>query len=163
MASSNWKQWVKERLSCARGDVREAFWRFVDHKWKDSLNVKWNRSGGQETSHRGCLKIHNWQSTWLWKLSWLRLKWRRSTTKLREVALPRGTGSWTAVAELVKTPGIHCYVAGSIPAVTPRYSSKEINHPRNIKKKIVNTLGCTGTHPLAVQHIWRYYPEKGTG
>jgi hypothetical protein len=40
MASSNWKQWVKERLSCAQGDVGEAFWRFVDHKWKDSLNVK---------------------------------------------------------------------------------------------------------------------------
>jgi hypothetical protein len=26
----------------------------------------------------------------------------------------------------MKAPGIHCYVAGSIPAVTPRYSTKKI-------------------------------------
>ncbi len=27
----------------------------------------------------------------------------------------------TVVAQWAKAPGIHCYVAGSIPAVTPRY------------------------------------------
>jgi hypothetical protein len=30
------------------------------------------------------------------------------------------------VAQWAKAPGIHCYVAGSIPAVTPRYCTKKI-------------------------------------
>jgi hypothetical protein len=29
----------------------------------------------------------------------------------------------TAVAQWLKTPGIHCYIAGSVPAVTPRCST----------------------------------------
>jgi hypothetical protein len=32
----------------------------------------------------------------------------------------------TVVAKWAKAPGIHCYVAGSIPAVTPRYCTKKI-------------------------------------
>ncbi len=32
----------------------------------------------------------------------------------------------TVVAQWAKAPGIHCYVAGSIPAVTPRYCTKKI-------------------------------------
>ncbi len=32
----------------------------------------------------------------------------------------------TVVAQWAKAPGIHCYVAGSIPAVTPKYCTKEI-------------------------------------
>ncbi len=32
----------------------------------------------------------------------------------------------TVVAQWAKAPGIHCYVAGSIPAVTPRYCRKKI-------------------------------------
>ncbi len=31
----------------------------------------------------------------------------------------------TVVAQWAKAPGIHCYVAGSIPAVTPRYCTKK--------------------------------------
>jgi hypothetical protein len=34
----------------------------------------------------------------------------------------------TAVAQWLKTPGIYCYVAGSIPAVTPGYSSSKIRN-----------------------------------
>ncbi len=34
----------------------------------------------------------------------------------------------TAVAQWLKTPGIHCYVADSIPAVTPRYSTNKIRN-----------------------------------
>ncbi len=42
----------------------------------------------------------------------------------------------TAVAQWLKTPGTHCYVAGSIPAVTPRYSSNKMrNAPWSTKKK----------------------------
>jgi hypothetical protein len=50
----------------------------------------------------------------------------------------------TAVAQWAKAPGIHCYVAGSIPAVTPRYCTKKIEkcsleHKKNkVKKKIVS-------------------------
>jgi hypothetical protein len=32
----------------------------------------------------------------------------------------------TVVAQWAKAPGIHCYVAGSIPAITPRYCTKKI-------------------------------------
>jgi hypothetical protein len=32
----------------------------------------------------------------------------------------------TVVAQWAKAPGIHYYVAGSIPAVTPRYCTKKI-------------------------------------
>jgi hypothetical protein len=32
----------------------------------------------------------------------------------------------TVVAQWAKAPGIHCYVAGSIPAVIPRYCTKKI-------------------------------------
>jgi hypothetical protein len=31
----------------------------------------------------------------------------------------------TVVAQFAKAPGVHCYVAGSIPAVTPRYCTKK--------------------------------------
>jgi hypothetical protein len=52
----------------------------------------------------------------------------------------------TVVAQWAKTPGIHCYVAGSIPAVTPRYCTKKIekkkcslehkkNNPANIIRR----------------------------
>jgi hypothetical protein len=48
----------------------------------------------------------------------------------------------TAVAQWAKAPGIHCYVAGSIPAVTPRYCPKKIEkcsleHKRKQKQKNV--------------------------
>jgi hypothetical protein len=37
------------------------------------------------------------------------------------------TINWvTVVAQWAKAPGIHCYVAGSIPAVTSRYCTKKI-------------------------------------
>jgi hypothetical protein len=43
----------------------------------------------------------------------------------------------TAVAQWAEAPGIHCYVAGSIPAVTPRYCTKKIekNAPWSTKKQ----------------------------
>jgi hypothetical protein len=43
----------------------------------------------------------------------------------------------------VVAPGIHCYVAGSIPAVTPRYCTKKIEkcslEHKKKEKKIVQT------------------------
>ncbi len=41
----------------------------------------------------------------------------------------------TAVAQWVKTPGIHCSVAGSIP-VTPRYRTKKIRNALWSTKKM---------------------------
>ncbi len=45
-----------------------------------------------------------------------------------------------AVGQWAKAPGIHCYVAGSIPAVTPRYCTKKIEkcslkHKKKQRKK----------------------------
>ncbi len=39
MPPSDWRQWVKERPSWMRGAIEEAFWSFVDQKWRDVLNV----------------------------------------------------------------------------------------------------------------------------
>ncbi len=39
MPLSDWKQWAKERPVCVCGVVEDAFWAFMDQKWKDSLNV----------------------------------------------------------------------------------------------------------------------------
>ncbi len=46
----------------------------------------------------------------------------------------------TVVAQWAKAPGIHCYVAGSIPAVTHRYCTKKIEkcsleHKKTKEKK----------------------------
>ncbi len=50
----------------------------------------------------------------------------------------------TVVAQWAKAPGIHCYVAGSIPAVTPRYCTKKIEkcsleHKTTKEKKTYRT------------------------
>jgi hypothetical protein len=36
------------------------------------------------------------------------------------------TSEVTAVAQWAKSPGMYCYDAGSIPAVTPRYCTNKI-------------------------------------
>jgi hypothetical protein len=47
----------------------------------------------------------------------------------------------TVVAQLAKAPGIHCYVAGSIPAVTPRYCTNKTENAlwstKNTKEKSI--------------------------
>jgi hypothetical protein len=48
----------------------------------------------------------------------------------------------TVVAQWAKVPGIHYYVAGSIPAVTPRYCTKKIEkcsleHKKKKKRRCV--------------------------
>ncbi len=35
----DWKQWAKERPQWIQGSLEDAFWKFVDQKWRDSLNV----------------------------------------------------------------------------------------------------------------------------
>jgi hypothetical protein len=35
----DWKQWARERPAWISGPVEDAFWTFVDQKWRDSLNV----------------------------------------------------------------------------------------------------------------------------
>jgi hypothetical protein len=39
MLLSDWKQWAKERPMWTGCVVEDAFWTFVDQKWRDSLNV----------------------------------------------------------------------------------------------------------------------------
>jgi hypothetical protein len=45
----------------------------------------------------------------------------------------------TTVAQWVKTPGIHCSVAGSIP-VTPRYSTNKIRNALRSTKKMYTKM-----------------------
>jgi hypothetical protein len=39
MPPGDWKQWAKERPLWIQDNIEEAFLRFVDQKWTDSLNV----------------------------------------------------------------------------------------------------------------------------
>jgi hypothetical protein len=39
MPVRDWKQWARERPTWIGGPVKDAFWAFVDQKWRDSLNV----------------------------------------------------------------------------------------------------------------------------
>jgi hypothetical protein len=39
MPMSDWKQWPKERPTWIGGPMEDAFWVFIDQRWKDSLNV----------------------------------------------------------------------------------------------------------------------------
>ncbi len=39
MPPNDWRQWAKERPTWMREAIKEAFWSFVDQKWRDALNV----------------------------------------------------------------------------------------------------------------------------
>jgi hypothetical protein len=57
----------------------------------------------------------------------------------------------TVVAQWAKAPGIHCYDAGSIPAVTPRYCTKKIEKMLFRAKKTKGKK-LTRCMPLAFNH-----------
>jgi hypothetical protein len=52
MPPTDWRQWAKERPVWMREAIEEAFWNFVDQKWRDALNVAaaeppaWGTGGG---------------------------------------------------------------------------------------------------------------------
>jgi hypothetical protein len=39
MPPNDWRQWARERPTWMREAIKEAFWAFVDQKWRDALNV----------------------------------------------------------------------------------------------------------------------------
>jgi hypothetical protein len=39
MPPMDWRQWARERPNWIRETTEEAFWNFVDQKWRDTLNV----------------------------------------------------------------------------------------------------------------------------
>ncbi len=63
MPPSDWHQWARERPTWMREAIEEAFWNFVDQKWRDALNVAaaeppiWGTGSGrgapQEGENRG--------------------------------------------------------------------------------------------------------------
>jgi hypothetical protein len=56
MPPMDWRQWARERPIWIRETTEEAFWNFVDQKWKDALNVAaaeppaWGAGGGARVS-----------------------------------------------------------------------------------------------------------------
>jgi hypothetical protein len=52
MPPKDWRQWARERPVWMREAIEEAFWNFVDQKWRDALNVAvaeppaWSTGGG---------------------------------------------------------------------------------------------------------------------
>jgi hypothetical protein len=57
MQPNDWRQWARERPTWMREAIEEAFWSFVDQKWKDALNVAaaepvgWGAGGGRAATH----------------------------------------------------------------------------------------------------------------
>ncbi len=55
MPPADWRQWARERPTGMREAVEEAFWNFVDQKWRDALNVvaakppAWGAGGCRKT------------------------------------------------------------------------------------------------------------------
>jgi hypothetical protein len=56
MPPMDWRQWARERPILIRETTEEAFWNFVDQKWRDALNVAaaeppaWGTGGGARVS-----------------------------------------------------------------------------------------------------------------
>ncbi len=59
MPPSEWRQWAREWPTWMREAIEEAFWNFMDQKWKDALNVaaaeppSWGSSGGKGGPQEG--------------------------------------------------------------------------------------------------------------
>jgi hypothetical protein len=57
MPANDWRQWARERPTWIRGAIEEAFWTFMDQKWRDALNVAaaeptgWGQGGGGSRPH----------------------------------------------------------------------------------------------------------------
>jgi hypothetical protein len=55
MPPNNWRQWAWERPTWMREAIEEAFWGFIDQKWRDALNVAAAEPAGWGTGGReGC-------------------------------------------------------------------------------------------------------------
>jgi hypothetical protein len=59
MPPSDWRQWAKERPAWMREAIEEAFWNFIDQKWRDALNVAaaepptWGAGSGRGAPQEG--------------------------------------------------------------------------------------------------------------
>jgi hypothetical protein len=59
MPPSDWRQWARERPTWMREAIEEAFWNFVDQKWRDALNVaaaeppSWGSGSGKSAPQEG--------------------------------------------------------------------------------------------------------------
>ncbi len=59
MPPSDWRQWAREQPAWMREAIEEAFWSFVDQKWRDALNVaateppSWGEGGGRTAPQGG--------------------------------------------------------------------------------------------------------------
>jgi hypothetical protein len=62
MPPTDWRQWAKERPVWIRESIEEAFWNFVDQKWRDALNVaaaepsSWGAGSGGRVSFQDARK-----------------------------------------------------------------------------------------------------------
>jgi hypothetical protein len=62
MPPADWRQWAKERPAWIRESIEEAFWSFVDQKWRDALNVaaaepsSWGAGSGGRVSFQDAKK-----------------------------------------------------------------------------------------------------------
>ncbi len=53
MPANDWRKWAKERPIWITGAVEEAFWTFMDQKWRDALNMAAAEPAGWNTGSSG--------------------------------------------------------------------------------------------------------------
>jgi hypothetical protein len=76
MPPSDWRQWARERPTWMREAIEEAFWNFVDQKWRDALNVaaaeppSWGTGSG-----KGAPRKAKREGGWRRQRSWPKLQY----------------------------------------------------------------------------------------
>jgi hypothetical protein len=120
MPANDWRQWAPERPIWIGNMVEEAFWTFVDQKWKDALNVAaaepaWWSLGGSGTRPQGPDKKGQAEVK---KLSTAAI--HVATTEDKPPPQPSGKAKRCTFADVLGCPGQHalwrCGAFGSIRA-----------------------------------------------
>jgi hypothetical protein len=164
MPPADWCQWAKERPTWMREAVEEAFWNFVDQKWRDALNVAaaeppaWGTGvGGKTVPPDGGKKAGAVEATKLAKaavhMTGVDGKWQWQGDSGRACVFKEVMGCPAT------HPPWHCKVFGKLPAkereklikdnqLCPFCLLHDMDKPCGAKQKPVacTTSNCKGRH-----------------
>ncbi len=120
MPPSNWRMWARELPTWMREAIEEAFWSFIDQKWRDALNVaaaespSWGAGSGKSAPQEGGKKGGAAEATKLAKAA-------VHMTGVYGKRHRQGDSGWTCMFKDVMVcqgthPPWHCKVFGKLPA-----------------------------------------------
>jgi hypothetical protein len=119
MPPADWRQWAQERPAWMREAIEEAFWNFMDHKWRDALAAAepptWGPgSGGRAAPQEGGKKVGAAEATKLAKAA------VHITGVDGEQRRQGDSGRMCVFKDVMGCPGTHppwhCKVFGKLPA-----------------------------------------------